>query len=152
MVELRYLLLFSPALGCFVRRLLEQWQKKKIGPGATRGLSFFWLINRRKRRRTEGLKTPASDGGSARWKSCRRSGNRSCRYSMRSSEVRRRRRQGNKKSLPKRDQKALLHYLDALVQKNEAAGWESIRASSQASTSIATLLFQDQLLFRSCAL
>jgi hypothetical protein len=25
-------------------------------------------------------------------------------------------------SLPKRDQKALLHYLDALVQKNVAAG------------------------------
>jgi hypothetical protein len=25
-------------------------------------------------------------------------------------------------SLPKRDQKALLHYLDALVQKNEATG------------------------------
>jgi hypothetical protein len=31
------------------------------------------------------------------------------------------RRRGNKKSLPKRDQKGLLHYLDTFVQKNTAA-------------------------------
>ncbi len=49
----------------------------------------------RRSARTERRRIPASGGGSARWKSSRRrSVNRSCRFSMRSSEVKRRRRRG----------------------------------------------------------
>jgi hypothetical protein len=54
------------------------------------GVSTDELMGLEKTRKKEGLKTPASAGGnSARWKNCRRSVSRSCRFSMPSWEVRR---------------------------------------------------------------